>query len=275
MSDFEDGTYVRPRKETPGVTSIYLANVDGSHLRPIMAGDSPAWSPDGASVAFHRDSSVYVAKADGSEERRLATGSSPAWAPDGTQIAFTSATGISVMNADGSEVRTLIRHLFRDDTYAPWDMGVGNADWSPDGKHIAFEHYGDGDTQPAAAFVMNADGSEAHRLSSGTTRYAESDPSWSPDGHAIVLWNYHYGIASVDLERGTPATIYASSTAWYGAKPRVSPDGKTVAFTVHTQSSTPTEIWTVRFDGTNARRLIIGGQDAAWSPDRATIAFVR
>jgi hypothetical protein len=79
---------------------------------------------------------IYVANADGVVTARFALGSAPAWSPDGTRIAFTSAGGISVMNVDGSSVRTLVRHDFRDDTYRPWDMGVGHPTWSPNGARI-------------------------------------------------------------------------------------------------------------------------------------------
>jgi TolB protein len=58
----------------------------------------PAWSPDGARVAFSstRDGNpeIYIANRDGSNVHRLTNSPtidiSPTWSPSGTQIAFTS-----------------------------------------------------------------------------------------------------------------------------------------------------------------------------------------
>ena len=274
---FEDGIFVKD-SDNPAAAHIYVANLDGGAIRRIIAGDSPAWSPDGRRIAFHRDGDVYVANGDGSDEKILAPGSSPTWSPDATRLAFTSTKGISVMNADGSDVRTLIVHHFRTDTYAPWDMGVDKPSWSPDGERIAFEHLGDGDMQPAHVFVMNADGSDPHTVTTSVNGawYAESDPSWSPDGARIVFWSYGYGIASVDSKGGEPGTIYADFPAVaYGTKPVWSPDGSTLAFTMHAASTNAADIWTVGVRGGDARRLLVGGRQPAWSPDRKTIAFVR
>jgi Tol biopolymer transport system component len=58
----------------------------------------PAWSPDGAKIAFWSDRGgnrdIYIMNADGTGQERLtfdpATDSSPSWSPDGTMIAFRS-----------------------------------------------------------------------------------------------------------------------------------------------------------------------------------------
>jgi TolB protein len=50
--------------------------------------------------------------------------------------------------------------------------------WSPDGRLIAFNRAGD-------LWVMQADGSAAHRITSGAA--SDINPSWSPDGGRLVF----------------------------------------------------------------------------------------
>jgi Tol biopolymer transport system component len=126
---------------------IYVMNADGSNqinLTNNPGFDSqPAWSPDGARIAFTRvpsdtvadplaEPDIYVMNADGSNQIRLtnnaAADSDPAWSPDGTRIAFLSDrhgngggnTEIYVMNADGGSPTRLTNNL---------DAGNGRPAW--------------------------------------------------------------------------------------------------------------------------------------------------
>ncbi|NIP79962.1 MAG: hypothetical protein GWM90_12355, partial [Gemmatimonadetes bacterium] len=74
-------------------------------------------------------------------------------------------------------------------------------------------------------------------------QYAESDPAWSPDGTRVVFWSYGYGIATVSVGGGWPATMFMEfPTVAYGAKPVWSPDGVSVAFTARVGDGR--QIWT-------------------------------
>ena len=262
-----------PPAPEPG---IFLAAADGSNARMLTAGSRPAWSPDGQQILYVRSAEIQLIDADDSLVTSLGPGEEPAWAPDGRRLAFVNGEGIAVMNVDGSGIRTLLSHRFRDDTYAPWDLGIGKPAWAPDGSHIAFEHRGDGDLTPAQIFVMNADGSDPRRLTPKTGRqYAESDPVWSPDGSRIVFWSYGYGIATIPAAGGEPQAVYANFPAVaYGTKPVWSPDGSAIAFTANRFSSRPA-IWSVSSGGGVAQPLIADGYEAVWSPDGSWIAFGR
>ncbi|MGH7631205.1 MAG: TolB family protein [Gemmatimonadales bacterium] len=70
-----------------------------------MAGERPAWSPDGRRIAFQRDGNVHVIGIEGTGETVLGVGREPAWAPGGTRLAFAGSEGIAVMREDGSALR--------------------------------------------------------------------------------------------------------------------------------------------------------------------------
>jgi WD40-like Beta Propeller Repeat len=67
-----------------------------------------SWSPDSTRIAVSRGGAVYSIRADGAGEARLATGAQPAWSPDGAKIAYT-ADGIRVASADGTGAVRLTR----------------------------------------------------------------------------------------------------------------------------------------------------------------------
>jgi len=79
--DLEHGS----RYEAPW--EIWVMNRDGSGLTRLSAGDDrwPAWSPNGAKIAFIRRREVYVMNADGSQQTRVTFGpgsvSDFSWAP--------------------------------------------------------------------------------------------------------------------------------------------------------------------------------------------------
>ena len=62
-------------------------NADGTEARMLARdGAQPSWSPDGAKLAFERQSDIYVMNADGSGQQNLTRGagrreSSPVWSP--------------------------------------------------------------------------------------------------------------------------------------------------------------------------------------------------
>jgi Tol biopolymer transport system component len=184
-----------------GPVQVWTMKQNGTDKQQVthMSGPAifPDFSPDGNKIVFTakpagsptRD--IYVVNSDGTGLTQLTSGEGnnayPAFSPDGSKIAFTSdRTGtwqVWVMNADGSPQTQLTFDA------QPKDQVP---DWSPDGSKIAYlaDTHGIADTVSPSwgdIWVMNADGSGQHPITSGATYYGTA---WSPDGTRIATLNF-------------------------------------------------------------------------------------
>jgi Tol biopolymer transport system component len=179
---------------------------------------SPTWSADGRSIAFilfpatttvgnvSVKTQIDIIPSSGGAASRLEFGRAAAWSPDGRWIAVTTLKGVvSLIHPDGTGFRTLPVHGLA--AWAPDSAtlaiatdrrsivsvpitGLGATTvvpsgqrpaWTPDGARITFLDFAK-DSQ-STIHVVNADGSNAHQLSSLVVH----DFSWSPDGRSIIV----------------------------------------------------------------------------------------
>jgi Tol biopolymer transport system component len=256
---------------------IAVIQPNGTGLHQLTADRrdrSPAWSPDGAQLAFERAGHIYVMHADGTNVTRLAPDRSardyqPTWSPDGRRIAFVSSGALYLMRADGTAIRRVYRQR---------GAQIEDPAWSPQGRWIAVTLdeglNPSGDARGSLALI-NTKGSSIRYLTDSSVgqdsdvpgEWAQDDqPDWSPDGSRLVFTRMVWLCGSCDvLELYTidangnnlaPLTR-TSGEAW---SPSWSRGGQRIA------ANTGEGMAVLRLDGSVMWLLDAGGSEPAWQP---------
>src|SRR3989442_1141621 len=211
---------------------------------------APALSPDGRDIAYFSEKNsffvdLYLADAEtGRVKRRLVKStlnsnyeslrfinSAGSFSPDGRYFAIAAKRrdrdDLVILDVKKDEEVRRIR--------VPLN-GLTTPSWSPDGKQLVFTGYDGGISD---LFVVNADGSNLHRLTND--KYADLEPSWSPDGKTIAFVTdrspatdfdaLKFGslpIALLHLETGS-IDILRHMDQGKNINPALAPDGRSLA----------------------------------------------
>jgi Tol biopolymer transport system component len=170
------------------------------------------------------------------------------------------------------------RNLTRTATAAEWSPTP-----SPDGRRIAYVR---SDGIRSQVWVMNADGSEQRRLTSGGDR--EVWPQWSPDGRRLAYMVWDDAACTPVSGSGCAVTdVWTVDADGSGQRkvldsafqPRWSPDGSKLLFQRYDSNLATLGVYVARSDGTGVRQLVratLWGSDRAppaWSPTGRTIVY--
>ncbi len=217
--------------------------------------DSPAWSPDGRSLAYVSDAAgnldIYVEQIGSGQAIRVtdsaADDAQPAWSPDGSRIAFVSARAYPEKRLSALIGMARLYSFF----------GLRNGD----------------------VWVMPALGGTARRIAQDAYY-----PAWSPDGKRVVYAAAREGrwglwIQEVDTPSGPRSLAVGALSVATLIEPAViqpawSPDGKWVAFIAGRDPFL--RVFVVPSEGGQARVLTEADANAlmpSWSPDGRWLYF--
>jgi dipeptidyl aminopeptidase/acylaminoacyl peptidase/CubicO group peptidase (beta-lactamase class C family) len=157
------------------VDELWTAGTAGGAARRVTAGPAdaaPAWSPDGARLAFLRDGQMAVLAAEWGEPVRLTDlplgAGAPQWSPDGRRLAFAAPVDpAGDQPAPGEEGR-----------------GVTGPMVSP-GLNYQIDGAGLVGSVRDQLHVLDVETGELRRLTAGPE--STGTPAWSPDGGTLAF----------------------------------------------------------------------------------------
>jgi len=226
-----------------------------------------AWSPDGRSILIEAGAGltatgagIFTMDPDGTHLTRVTSAPNEqipwGFSPDGSKILFLDGSNLFVVRTDGTRLTRLNPSTLSLDCCGP-----PRAEWSPDGRRIAFAAFpaGPGGGSDSALYTVQPDGGGLHRVTPLGTHAGL--PTWSPDGRWIAFetqsGNGWPEIAVVHAD-GSGQRFVTSPSDGLALRPIWSPDGTRLLMTYgqfDAKHRAQLDIWTVMIDGTNLQRL--------------------
>ncbi len=270
-------------REPLSISLLSLETGERRRLTTPQAGafgdGSPAFSPDGQSLAFIRSPNflvgdIYLMPVSGGEPVRLTSDNLQledglTWTADGREIVYSSPRGglptLWRVSASGGRPRRLI--------------GIGEYAYNPSisrrGGRLAYVYRRvDRNIWRAPGPNSTAQGSAPVKLIASTRE--EVSPQYSPDGKRIVFVSDRTGsreiwVCASDGQDAVQLTNFGGS---HTGTPRWSPDGRQIAFDSRTEGQS--DIYLISPEGGRPRRLTAENSEdvlPSWSRDGRWIYF--
>ncbi len=277
----------KPSSQEP--FSLYLLAAELGEKRQLttppgsIIGDcSPAFSPDGKTLAFVRVVSasvgdVYLVPTSGGEAMRLTMDNQCindlTWAPDGRQIIFSSRRGginrlweipvsggvLQLFSAAGNQVRK--PNFSQNGKAMAWMQSTDNADiWRVELKAKA-----------SPTTISTSDPTPVV-----TSTLTDISPAYAPDGKRIAFVSNRSGSYEIWVSQhdGSEPLQLTSFQGPQAGSPRWAPDGKSIVFDSRPDGNA--DIFTINSEGGQPRRLTTESSEdivPIWSRDGQYIYF--
>ena len=300
MDVSRDGKWVAFAVATPDldanrhVSNVWIVSTaDGDPLQVTQGGhdSSPAWSPDGKTLAFlsGRDgtSQVYLLPLEGGEAKKLTQLSTGAelfrWSPDGKTIAFVSGVYPDCKDdecnrkRDEEKEKSKVKARIYDHLlYRHWDH------WFEGKRNHLFVMPADG-SAPAKDLIPGADYDVPPDERGGV-----GDFGFSPDSRELCFTavtdkveatSTNGDLFLVSASGGEPRRI--TSNPGFDGNPVYSPDGRYIAYHAQLTAGYESDRWRVMlYDRQSGKTENLSeafdgsANELAWSPDSRTIYFL-
>jgi dipeptidyl aminopeptidase/acylaminoacyl peptidase len=256
--------------------TLWLSSADGKQLEPLTDKDinasSPRWAADNQRLAFIADGQIHIKWLDSNRTSQLGqlsqTPSNLTWSPDGAWLAF------SMFTPKPAKAPVTLPGKPDKSDWAKAAIYIDSKQYRVDGAGYVksgFQHI----------YVMPAAGGSAIQLTDGDYNHSGAI-SWSKDSKAVYFsanrhpdWHsqplnseiYHLTLAERKLTQLTDRIGPDN-------QPRLSPDGKLLAFTGFDDrklSHQASRLYVMNTDGSNIRNLTEdldrGIDDFQWLPN--------
>ncbi|MEM9243435.1 MAG: Tol-Pal system beta propeller repeat protein TolB [Pseudomonadota bacterium] len=256
--------------DRPTKYALDIANADGEDPQPLLQSNSPlmspAWSPDGKSLAYvsfeNRRSAIYISDLSTGKRRLVAQfsgiNSAPAWSPDGKELALALSKGkvntnIYILNLVNNKLEQLTTGSFINTSPA----------WSPDGKSIIFTSNREKD-QPQI-YKIDLATNAIKRITFNGNYNAHA--SFTPDGNNIVILHRDGGKFEIAIQNLATGNLKVLTDSGLNDSPSISPNGQMIIYATYYQGKET--LAKISMNGLAKTHLISNDsfiQSPAWGP---------